>query len=350
MVDHLDKRKNLILKVVTDDYIESAEPVGSRTIARKHELGLSPATIRNEMADLEEGGYLEQPHTSAGRIPSQLGYRYYVDALMSLQQLSEREIEAIHQELEQHQHQVETIIHQTSKILVQMTRYPSLVLSPHFKSATFRHVQLIRLAVNTVLVLVVTDTGMVENKVIEFEGGISDQDLDRISVMLNRKLRGLNLKDLRGSLFNEIRSELTFHEAFFNESLKLLLKLATQTVGAKERVYLDGTTKILEQPEFADLKKFKPLMDILEKEDKMYKVLSANISRGAQVTIGAENEDLGINDCSVVTASYEIAGRPVGVIGVLGPTRMEYAKVLPIVEYTAAILSELLTQIFKRGR
>jgi heat-inducible transcriptional repressor len=350
MVDHLDKRKNLILKVVTDDYIESAEPVGSRTIARKHELGLSPATIRNEMADLEESGYLEQPHTSAGRIPSQLGYRYYVDALMSLQQLSKKAIEAIHQELEQHQHQVETIIHQTSKILVQMTSYPSLILSPHFKSATFRHIQLIRLAANTVLVLVVTDTGMVENKVIKFEGEISDQDLDRISVLLNRKLRGLNLKDLRGSLFNEVRSELTFHEAFFNESLKLLLKLATQTTDAKERVYLDGTTKILEQPEFADLKRFKPLMDILEEEDKLYKILSANISRGARVTIGAENEELGINDCSVVTAGYEIAGRQVGVIGVLGPTRMEYAKVLPVVEYTAAILSDLLTHIFKRGR
>jgi heat-inducible transcriptional repressor len=348
MANHLDKRKNLILKVVTDDYIESAEPVGSRTIARKHELGLSPATIRNEMADLEEGGYLEQPHTSAGRIPSQMGYRYYVDALMSLQRLSEKEIESIHLELEQHQHQVETIIHQTSKILVQMTQYPSLVLSPHFKSAIFRHVQLIRMVGNTVLVLVVTDTGVVENKVIEFEGEISDQDLDRISVLLNQKLRGVNLKDLRGALFNEIRSELTFHEAFFNESLKLLLKLVSKTSDNKERVYLDGTTKILEQPEFADLKKFKPLMDILEEEDKLYKVLSTNVNRGARAIIGAENEDLGISDCSVVTASYEIAGRPVGVIGVLGPTRMEYAKVLPVVEYTAAILSELLTKIFKR--
>jgi heat-inducible transcriptional repressor len=350
MANHLDKRKNIILKVVTDDYIESAEPVGSRTIARKHELGLSPATIRNEMADLEESGYLEQPHTSAGRIPSQMGYRYYVDALMSLQRLSEKEIDTIHLELEQHQHQVETIIHQTSKILVQMTQYPSLVLSPHFKTANFRHVQLIRLATNTVLVLMVTDTGVVENKVIEFEGEISDQDLDRISMLLNQKLRGVNIKDLRGSLLNEIRSEIAFHETFFNESLKLLLKLAAQSMGNKERVYLDGTTKILEQPEFADLKKFKPLMDILEEEDKLYKVLSNNVNRGARVTIGAENEDLGINDCSMVTASYEIAGRPVGVIGVLGPTRMEYAKVLPVVEYTAAILSELLTQIFRRAK
>ena len=348
MTFHLDKRKKLILKVVTDDYIESAEPVGSRTIARKYELGLSPATIRNEMADLEESGYLEQPHTSAGRIPSEMGYRYYVDTLMSLQQLSKEEIERIHQELEKHHHQVESIIHQTAKILVQMTQYPSLVLSPHFQAAVFRHIQLIRLAANTVLVLIVTDTGYVENKVIEFEGDISDQDLDRISFLLNQKLRGLNIKDIRSSLLNEIRSELSFHEEFFNEALKLLLKISQNTPGSKERVHLDGATKILDQPEFSDLKKFKPLMDILEEEDKLYNLLSMHIDRGPQIKIGHENENLGIKDCSVVTASYEIAGRPVGVIGVLGPTRMEYAKVLPIVEHTAGILSELLTQIFKR--
>lgn len=350
MAYHLDKRKKLILKVVTDDYIESAEPVGSRTIARKYELGLSPATIRNEMADLEESGFLEQPHTSAGRIPSEMGYRYYVDTLMSLQKLSEQEIDSIHQELDKHHHQMEAIIHQTSRILVQLTQYPSLILSPQFQGAMFRHIQLIRLAGSTVLVLIVTDTGYVENKVIEFEGEISDQDLDRISHLLNQKLRGLNLRDLRGSLLNEIRTELSFHEAFFNETLKLLLKISTQAPGVKERVHLDGATKILDQPEFSDLKKFKPLMDVLEEEDRLYNLLSSQLDRGPQVKIGQENENLGIKDCSVVTANYEIAGRPVGVIGVLGPTRMEYAKVLPVVEYTAAILSEMLTQIFKRPK
>jgi heat-inducible transcriptional repressor len=348
MVDHLDKRKNLILKVVTDDYIESAEPVGSRTIARKYELGLSPATIRNEMADLEEEGYLEQPHTSAGRIPSERGYRYYVDTLMSLQNLDNADIERIHLELEQHHHQIESIIHQTSRILVQMTQYPSLVLSPNLQSAIFRHIQLIRLASNTVLVLIVTDTGYVENKVIEFEGDISDNDLDRVSTLLNRRLRGMNLKDLHASLVNEIRAELSFHEEFFNEAIKLLMKITAQSSANQERVHMDGATKILEQPEFADLKKFKPLMDVLGEEERIYKLLATHAASGARVKIGQENEDLGIKDCSVVTAGYEIAGRPVGVIGVIGPTRMEYAKVMPVVEHTAAILSELLTQLFKR--
>jgi heat-inducible transcriptional repressor len=223
-----------------------------------------------------------------------------------------------------------------------------LVLSPNLQSAIFRHIQLIRLSSNTVLVLIVTDTGYVENKVIEFEGDVSDNDLDRISTLLNRKLRGMNLKDLHASLLTEIHSELSFHEEFFNEAVKLLLKITTQSTANPERVYMDGATKILEQPEFADLKKFKPLMDVLGKEERIYRLLASHADSGARVKIGQENEDLGIKDCSIVTAGYEIAGRPVGVIGVLGPTRMEYAKVMPVVEYTAAILSELLTQLFKR--
>lgn len=347
MASNLDNRKKRILKVLTDDYIASAEPVGSRTIARRYNLGLSPATIRNEMADLEEEGFLEQPHTSAGRIPSEQGYRYYVDALMSLQKLTEGEVERIYLELDKHHQQFEAIVHQTSKILVHMTRYPSLVLSPQSETAIFRHIQLVRLSDSTILVLIITDTGYVENKVIEFEGGISDVELDRISRVLNQKLRGISLRDLRTTVLNEIRNELIYRQEFFNEAVKMLIKAITVN-GAKERVYIDGATKILEQPEFSEIQKFKPLMDVLEQEDHLYKLLSQNLNRGAFVKIGNENKSLGLNDCSVVTASYEIAGRTVGVIGVLGPTRMDYAKVLPIVEHTAAVLSELLTQMCKR--
>ncbi len=343
----LDERKKRILKVVTDDYICSAEPVGSRTIARRYNLGLSPATIRNEMADLEEGGYLEQPHTSAGRIPSENGYRYYVDALISLQKLSNKEVDHIYKELEGYHQQIEAIIHQTSKILVQLTKYPSVVLSPQFKTAIFRHIQLVKLSATTILVLIVTDTGYVENKIIELKTEVSSEELDRISELLNQKLRGISLKDLHHTLINDIRSELVFHDQFFNESIKLLIKTIANR--SNERVFLDGATKILEQPEFSDLQKFKPLMNVLEEEERLYKLLSRNIGRGAQVKIGHENAEIGLCDCSVITSSYEIAGRTVGVIGVLGPTRMDYAKVLPIVEYTASILSELLTQISKRS-
>ncbi len=348
MASELDGRKKQILKVVTDDYISSAEPVGSRTIARRYDLGLSPATIRNEMSDLEEGGYLEQPHTSAGRIPSEKGYRYYVDALMSMRQLNEHEVELIYRELEKHHHEIEVLIHQTSKILTQMTKYPSMVLGPQIQTAIFRHIQLVRLSENTILVLVVTDTGYVENKVIELENGITDMELDRISSLLNQRLRGMNLKDIKSNIIKDIRSEIVFQDEFFNEAVKILVKSITDH--SQERVFLDGATTILEQPEFSDIIKFKPLMKVLEVEENLYKLLTNNLQRGAKVKIGSENENFGIQDCSIVTAGYEIAGRTVGVIGVLGPTRMEYAKVLPVVEYTAGILSDVLTQICKRNR
>ncbi|MGE5582077.1 MAG: heat-inducible transcriptional repressor HrcA [Bacillota bacterium] len=342
----MDERKKQILKVITDDYIASAEPVGSRTIARRYNLGLSPATIRNEMADLEESGYLEQPHTSAGRIPSESGYRFYVDALMSIHKLSPADIEHIYQELEGHHQEIESIIHQTSKILVQMTKYPSVVLGPQFQTAIFRHVQLVKLSSTTVLLLIVTDTGYVENKIIELKTEVSNEDLDRLSDLLNQKLRGISLKELHSNDLNNISSELLLYDQFFNESIKLLLKSISNR--SNERIYIDGATKMLEQPEFADIQKFKPLMNALEEEERLYELLSRNLERGPRVKIGHENEEAGLNDCSVVTASYEISGRTVGIIGVLGPTRMDYSKVLPVVEHTAAILSELLTRLNKR--
>lgn len=346
MASELDERKKRILKVVTDDYIASAEPVGSRTIARRYDLGLSPATIRNEMADLEEGGYLEQPHTSAGRVPSEKGYRYYVDALMSMRQLDEQEIGIIYRELEKYHHEIETVIHQTSKILAQFTKYPSMALGPQLNSAVFRHIQLVKLSESTILVILVTDTGYVENKVIEFENDITEDELDRISNLFNQKLRGRNLRDIQSNVIKELRSEMVFQDQFFNEAIKVLVKSIAKH--SQERVFVDGATKILEQPEFSDVIKFKPLMKALEEEECLYKLLTNSLHKGTKIKIGSENEDYGIQDCSVVTAGYEIAGRTVGVIGVLGPTRMEYAKVLPLVEYTAKILSDLLTQICKR--
>ncbi len=348
MASEMDERKKRILKVITDDYIASAEPVGSRTIARRYNLGLSPATIRNEMADLEESGYLEQPHTSAGRVPSELGYRYYVDALMSHKRLLDEEVEQIYLELEEHHREIDQVIRRTSRILGQFTKYPSLVLSPQLDSAFFRHIQLIRLSETTILVLIVTDTGYIENNVIETGSGISDSELEQISNFFNSKLRGICLKEFQPSLLTDIRSEMVYKNEFFAEAVKILVRSASRQL--KERVIVGGTSKILEQPEFADLERFKSFSQLLDEEERLYALLTRGVPpKGTQVKIGHENEDSVIQDCSVITAGYEIAGRPVGVIGVLGPTRMDYGKVMPVVEYTANILSELLTQIFSKN-
>jgi heat-inducible transcriptional repressor len=230
-----------------------------------------------------------------------------------------------------------------------MTQYPSLVLSPQLQTAIIRHIQLVKLSGRAILIVVVTDTGFVENKMIELQKEISSEELDRLSTLINQRLRGLSLQNLQLSDFKDINSDLIFHDQLFNESMKVLIKSLSGTNKSGDRVHIEGATKMLEQPEFLDLQKFKPLLNLLEEENRLYNLLYKDVIARSRVKIGHENQEEGIRDCSVVTASYEIAGRAVGVIGVLGPTRMDYAKVLPVVEGTAAILSDLLTQMSKWG-
>lgn len=337
----LDPRKELILKVVTDDYIESAEPVGSRTIARKYNLGLSPATIRNEMADLEESGYLKQPHVSAGRIPSEQGYRYYVDTLMQTHSLNEEEQGLIRLYFEDRTRQMDTILQQTVKILSQLTRYPSLMLGPTLQPSIFKHVQFIPLSANDILVLIVTDMGIIENKVIAVDCPVTQADLDRVSYRLNKKLRGRPFASLKSSVLNELKEEIKTEDSSFQQAITLLL--GTLDTREKERIYLDGIINILDHPEFKEVEKFKLLMELMEEEDRLYRLLSSRHS-GIRISIGKENLEEAVHECSIITANYEIGGRVVGTIGVLGPTRMDYAHVVSVVDYIAQSLSEFFSK------
>lgn len=343
----LDIRKEKILQVVTDDYIESAEPVGSRTIAKKYNLGISPATIRNEMSDLEESGYLRQPHTSAGRIPSHQGYRYYVDALMQERPLSQSELEAIRSEFEAKTKRIDSLLQQTIKVLSQLTKFPSLILAPQLHAAVFKYIQLVPINEYNILVLVVTDSGFIENKLIETPFSIHEDELQRISSMLNRKLQGVSLRNLGATLMREIKEEMLAHDRFFHETMQLLVK-ALETK-EKERVYLEGAVNILEQPEFKEIEKLKPIMMLLETEEKRYNILAdSSLTHGIRITIGEENTEEAAHECSIVTATYEVGGRTLGAIGVLGPTRMDYARVVSVVGFVAEYLSDLLTDLCKK--
>ena len=339
----LDPRKELILKVVTDDYIESAEPVGSRTIARKYNLGLSPATIRNEMADLEEIGYLKQPHVSAGRIPSQQGYRYYVDSLMKQQKLAEEELRIIKSYIESKSKELDALLQQTVKMLAQITRYPSLMLGPKLQPSVFKHVQLVPLNSYNILVLVVTNLGVIENKLITIDVPVEQGDLDRISNLLNKKLRGKTFENLKSSVLAELKEEMAAHDDFFHKAICLLLN--TLETRDKERIYLDGVINILEHPEFKEIEKFKPLMGMMEEEERLYKMLTDSSSRhGLRISIGEENQEEAAQECSIITATYNMKGRAVGTIGVLGPTRMDYSHVVAVVDFIAQYLSEILSE------
>lgn len=343
----LDERKQKILQALIKDYISSAEPVGSRTIAKKYDLGVSPATIRNEMADLEDLGYIEQPHTSSGRIPSDRGYRYYVDCLMKKKKLTEEEQKTILSKYKIKVRDIGNVLQLTNKIMSNITNYTSIVLGPQFNQSNLRHVQLVSLDNNKALVVVVTDNGMVQTKMIDLPQTINDIDLQKISQIMNAKLQGLSLEDIKLTLIKEIYSELSKHKHIFNAAIDLIQE--TLNLNHEEKVYLAGTLNILNQPEFRDIKRVKTLLSLLEQEKVLMEILSDKCApeEGINVKIGGENTVEGLQDCSTITATYQIDGRVIGSVGVIGPTRMDYEKAVTIVEFMTQHLSVMMRDFYR---
>lgn len=338
----MDQRKRRVLQAVTDDYIATAEPVGSRTIARKYNLGVSPATIRNEMADLEEAGYLKQPHTSAGRIPSDLGYRYYVDSLMSPTELTVEEQMLLRAKITANQQAIDQVFHTTARLLSLLTQYISIVLAPPMGESACRHVQVIGVDPYHVLVVLVTEPGFIQNRIIEMPDPVDGREITRLNALLNQRLRGVTVRDVTGTLIGELRTEIQ-ESALFDAVMELL----EEGLDNGERVYLEGTTNLFEHPEFHDVERAKVLLQMLEERDLLFDVLSEQSHRsGITVTIGEENRVLNMHGCSMVTATYTMNGQVLGSLGLLGPTRMDYARVVASVEFMANSLSEILSKRF----
>ncbi len=340
----MGERKKRILRAITDDYITSGEPIGSRTIARKYNLGVSPATIRNEMADLEENGYLEQPHTSAGRIPSDKGYRFYVDDLLSPPGLSEPEVEFIKREYESMNKEIGSLLRVTAKIMSGLSEYTALVLGPQLQKTSFRHIQMIHISPDEVLMILVVDPGLVETRVVQMKTVIPPRELDEMVGFLNRRLYGLTIKEVERTLVEELKKRFFTYNDLVKETIELLLKgLKDQRA---ERVYIEGISNLLNYPEFYDVDKARMVFNIFEDEEFILSILDHTTgSSGIKVTIGRENPVEEIHDCSVITATYEIKGRVIGTIGIVGPKRMNYGKVINLMEYVARRLNESL----KRG-
>lgn len=336
----LDERKRKVLRAIIDDYINTAEPIGSRTIVRRHELGVSPATIRNEMADLEMLGYLEQPHTSAGRIPSDKGYRFYVDCLMGPQCLNQQEIALIKQWYDTRVKEVNEVFQETAKLLSKVSRNVSLVLAPQISQCAFKYLQFLPFDEQKALAVVVTDSGLVENKLMEIPEGIQMDDLRRIADVINNQLSGLRFDQIRSDVLMDIHQQVIKHPALFRATTDLLRR--TLNVQRGEKVFLGGATQLLGQPEFKDIEKFKLILAMLEEEQLLYDILTPVNTEEVSVTIGEENKFSGIQQCSMVTATYCIQGQTIGTIAVLGPTRMEYAKMVSVMQFMTGQLAEVL--------
>lgn len=342
----IDERKKRILQAIIDDYVLTAEPVGSRTISRKYELGVSPATIRNEMSDLEEMGYIEQPHTSAGRIPSHKGYRFYVDNLMKKESIGvehDGEFREIYgwEDLE-----IEEIVKRTAKILSDLTNYPTIITMGEDKKNKIKCIQILPFEDTQGLVVIVDDAGKVDSSLIEIPSEISRGELNVVSNLLSEKLKGLYWND-RQTIIQEIENEVFRYKVIW-EQVKRILDKRFQKAGSL-KIYLEGISHILSQPEFQDIEKLKVIMGILEEEVKLKEVilgLQNGLDAGITIKIGNEICREEMADCSVVTATYCVNGKEIGTLGVLGPTRMNYKRAFSAVEFFSNHLMKILEKVF----
>ncbi len=346
----LTPRQKLILAAIVEDYVRYAEPIGSRTLSKHRGFKISPATIRNEMADLEDLGYLDQPHTSAGRVPSQKGYRFYVDHLAQKAEIEPETLRLLRDFFEQQMVEIERVIQQTSVVLSQLTQYTTIVLGPKIHQERIKHVQLVPLSGGTAVAILVTDAGHVQSRQVHLSEGISSDAVVRMVNLLNVKLAGTPLSQLRSHLYREIANEMANTLEYFEDAIAVLDELARVADENSGQVYIGGATNIMVQPEFRDVDKVKPVLDWLERADWQTAQHVMPID-GAKVNvrIGEEIDVPNFQECSIVSATYSVDGVPVGNIGVIGPTRMNYARVMHILDYVATSLSNVMTQRIRGG-
>lgn len=340
MREELNERSRKILEALIEDHIESAEPVGSRSITRRHQLGVSPATVRNVMADLEEMGYICAPHTSAGRIPTEKGYRFYIDTLLQVRELSRLDQQRIEQQYRLKGLRVDELLREAGKVLSSISHYTGLVLAPRFTSTVFRHMEFIRLSSGRVLTILVTRSGIVQNRLLEIDEDLQQGELEQMTNYLNRILTGLTIQEVKARILQEMAEE----KALYSRLLQQALQLSRQVFQEEEgEVFIEGAANIFEQPEFADLDRMKRLFRAFEQKNRLVELLDqSQRAEGVQIFIGNESEYSEIEGCSLVTAAYSNRLGTIGTLGVIGPTRMPYSLVIPIVDYTARLVSKLL--------
>lgn len=336
----LNERKKKILQIIIEDYISSAEPVGSRTIARKYDLGLSPATIRNEMSDLELLGYLEQPHTSAGRIPSAQAYRFYVDALIEPGTLTDNDMALIDGWYNERRRNIDDIFQSTAKILSRMTQNVSMVLTNQQTIANFCYLKFLPLDSQHAILCIVADDGSIDTNVVDIPLGMSSEEMDYLAGKMSKLLEDRNLSDISVEILQNVHTDVVEDKLIFSSLLQAVRKMTGRM--QEQKVFLGGTKQLLNQPEFRDVERVRNLLGILEEEKVLKDLLQGGEDSGLKVTIGSENKFTGIQDCSMVQATYRLNGQIVGTMAVLGPTRMEYGKVISVMDYLHKYLKTIL--------
>ena len=339
-MDSLNDRFKYILNSVVVYHIRLGVPIGSRTIMQLSEIGLSPATIRNVMADLEELGYLTHPHTSAGRVPTEKGYRFYVDTL--LHEVMPQQSSAAPVELPARDSAAD-VLQNASKLLSRTTHFAGVALAPRLSQRTFKHIDFVRLRSRQILAIFVSDDGLIHHSLLELDRDLTDRELARMADYLNQRFASQPLESVTQQILQEMQEAKERYDSLLQQALELGRQaMATQNGGGE--LYVEGATNMLTQLNFADLDEMKQLFKAFEDKYQLLKILEHCIDTpGVQVYIGSENAALGTR-CSLVVSTYERDGQPLGSIGVIGPTRMDYSTVIPLVRSTADRLSHFFEE------
>lgn len=341
MSENLDDRKKKILQAIVEEYIETSEPVSSGSIVKNEELHCSSATIRNEMAELERIGFLEQPHTSAGRIPSQKGYRYYVDELLREDELSAQEMEMIKEMLEARVNGLEELTRIATTTLSEITHYTTIALEPNVNNHVIVDIKFILLGTRVLMAVILTDTGLIKESVIKFDEDITQDQVNDLMYIFRNKLVGKPLSKLDGPIedyiFSEMKAGINVIKKIIDEINKLL---------DTSRTYIEGANKVVDMPEFKKVDIAKEFLNVLDSKDLISDVLHTGMAQDINVYIGDESEHEELKNFSIVTFNHLLDGKNVGTIGIIGPTRMDYSKVISVMKY----ISKKLNDDYKKGK
>ncbi len=325
----LSERKKKILQAIVEEYVETAEPVSSGSLLKKNDLNISSATIRNEMAELEQAGLLDKPHTSAGRVPSPQGYRFYVDQLLKEDKISLEEIEYIRSKLESRAVELEEVTKIVTNTLAEVTHYTSLAIGPDNAQQIISEIKFVLLGSRILMAIILTENGLIKETMIKFEEDITESQVESINLIFNAKLKGMPLseitKPMEEYIISEMKSEINVIKSIIEQINKAIIEC--------QNIYLKGAKNILDMPEFNEVDKAKSFLDIVDKKEFLKNLEQEESVKDINVYIGNENGNEKLKDYSIVTFKHVVNGKNLGTIGIIGPTRMDYSKVISIMKY-----------------
>ena len=337
----MEERNKQILTSVINEYVLTAEPVGSRKLAKKYNINLSSATIRNVMSDLEDMGLLHQPHTSAGRIPTEKALRFYVNSILKVKDLKLREKDRIRKRYQFSELETSDIIKQTSEVLSVLSHQMSIISAPKIIGTVLKHIEFIKISTNRILVIFVSQSGFVQNRIVEDKEDISQGELDKYTNYLGDILVGISLEEVRAKLDEEMQKEKIAYDQLMSKALQLSKKALA--VELEPELYVGGKINLLESPEFSEVGRMRTLLQALEEKNLLLTLLDKTMdAEGVQIFIGSEVQLSDMQTLSIITSPYRQGKNVVGALGIIGPTRMDYLNLIPIVEYSAQLVTEFL--------